>query len=390
MFMKISAGLSLVLLLLAGCSDKLPLQQLQRAPIEFRHHILTAEHIQDTTQFVPAALGQSRYLQICNNPWAEAQAILKFNYLLAFNPTRDTLRSLKFKIYSPTDYRTQGFQLHLARIVADSLEWDEDSVATDLADLSTYSRELLVSVNAADQDTLSNYYYWSMTLPLSLMTPNSDTTHQISCSVILTTDAQEVVRLYATESIYDPMIEIEFTRWDSTGDSSRTLTVKTYPTEDVSLAEYHQPDLLDGRLLVNQGRAYRPLLRFDLTPVLDDTSRLIAAIWLHLYPDPLNPNAFDEEFSLAVLCVDTSDWNNTAVEPVLNRYNYQSGITVRQDDSSLVVKIIDEIGSPAYLRKFELLLQSEQLSTLSFYGTRATETVYRPWIEVVTMKEELE
>jgi len=372
------------------CEEMVPILQLEKAPLVFADTTVCDEMISDTTQLVDPKLGSSKLLLTGNNDEVSAYSLLRFGNFNTLPDTVDSIVCVTLKLLSSTEipYDTLssadiGVSISLLKSDVGS-NWSEDS--SNSRDFSLEGFNLIKLGDA----TFSSYDTIEFVLPDSIISIWRDSLVTNYGVVIQLTEPAEnsMVSFYSREnSSKSPILEVEYLM---EGD---TITTNIYPTADLSILNFYQTDLDSKYLLMSNGQSLRSFLKFDLSNIITDKNCVIAEALLHLKVDTLQMKGYGDNIHFYVNLLDSViDWSSSEYIP--DPDNIETGAYVSEGDTSLTLRINKTIQqyTSGYRKNFGIVLwvspSTLDISSLSLFSSSYPDSSKRPYLEILTMKEE--
>jgi len=134
-------------------------------------------------------------------------------------------------------------------------------------------------------------------------------------------------------------------------------------------------------------------LNFDLSSVITDKNCVIMEALLHLKIDTTLTKTYGDNIHFYVTLLDSaSDWCNPEYFSDINKV--ETGAYVSEGDTSLTLKISKTIQeyTSGYRDNFGMVLWASpstlDISVLSLFSSSYPDSSKRPYLEILTMKEE--
>jgi len=371
------------------CDEKMPTLPLDVVPVEFNECRIEAESMTDTTQVVTARLGSSGRLLVGKNSNATAFALLRFETFSTIPDTFENLIDVRLRLISATELPYDSNSVAGTELVVESLkasditEWVEDSTDYTNFNLNDYTR-----TEWGRKFAYSNYDTFYVPLDTALLTYWEGNPYKNYGLVIRQADdaVRTIQTFYSSEASSYPIILVRYV------DGVDTLTGSVYPADDVSVIAFNQTNLNPENLTISAGRASRSFLKFSVENTITDPNQVIASAKLHIKIDTTLTRNYGENFYLYLNLLDsTQDWNDPDFTPSTS--SYKAYAAIEPGDTSVVFLISSTIQSitSQYSENFGVVLwpstSNVGLSTLSLYGPKASDPALRPYMEILTMKE---
>ncbi|PIS27330.1 MAG: hypothetical protein COT43_10775 [Candidatus Marinimicrobia bacterium CG08_land_8_20_14_0_20_45_22] len=376
-------------LLLSTCDEKMPTLPLEEAPVSFKQYKIESEFMSDTTQVVTPQIGSSGRLLIGKNEDATAFALLRFETFSTIPDTFENLIDVRLRLISATELPYDSNSVAGTELVVETLkdssgitEWTEDSTDFTNFNLNDYTRK------ECGRFAYSNYDTFYVPLDTALLTYWEGNPYENYGLVIRQADdaVRSVQTIYSSEASSYPLIIV---RYVEDGD---TLTGYVYPADDISVVKFAQTNLDLGRLTVSAGIASRAFLKFSVEDTISDPNEVIASAKLHIKIDATLTQNYGENFYLYLSLLDsTQDWNDPDFTPSTS--SYATYVSIGPSDTSIVFLIGSTVQkyTSQYHDNFGVVLWSSTsnsgVSTLSLYSAKASNPDFRPYLEILTMKE---
>ncbi|MDD5764907.1 MAG: hypothetical protein PHW79_01460 [Candidatus Marinimicrobia bacterium] len=366
----------------------MPTLPVDEVPVSFTEFRLESESMSDTTQVVTAQIGSAGRLLIGKNDDATAFALLRFETFSTIPDTFENLIDVRLRLITATELPYDSNSVAGTELVVESLtasgltEWTEDS--TDFTDFSLddYTR------TEYGRFAYSNYDTFYVPLDTALLTYWEENPYENYGLVIRQADdaVRTIQSIYSTDASYYPVIIVRYV------DDEDTLSGYVYPAEDVSVIKFADTNLDEEKLIISAGRASRSFLKFSVEDSITDPNRVIASAKLHVKIDTTLTRNYGEIFYLYLSMLDsTQDWNDPDYTPSTS--SYETYAAIESGDTSVVFLIGSTIQNytSQYSDNFGVVLWPSTsnlgISTLTMYGPKTSDPAFRPYLEILTMKE---
>jgi len=376
-----------VLLVIGACEEKLPTLQTDETPLEFETITISADSLFIQRTIEPS-LGKSDILFIGNDEDVYAYTLMKFANLSALPDTLDSLISVSLNLQTYHQFQSavtenQSIDISISQLNNNGDDpWTEDSTNVNNFDVNNYDLKLLRSHTFSENDT---------TLEIPLETGLVAGWHDSSNTDYTLVLQQEGINLsgiqaiYSKDGTYYPWLEVKHLE---DGDTS---IIKIIPSEDLSILTFKK-EPSSSNSYISSGRSSYSYLKFDLKNDFHDKNVVIAKAYLHLTIDTVQSQLYGENFHLYLNFLDSAllaDQNYNPLYEVYDQY-YPVGST----DSVAVIdikKLIQGVVSE-YIDNYGIVIWAPptvlNISTFSFYNPSQNPVNIRPYLEILTMKEQ--
>ena len=373
------------------CEEKIPILQ-QKTSLVFADTSVSDGMISDTTQFIAPKLGSSKLLLTGNNDEVSAYTLLRFDNFNTLPDTLDSVICATLKLFSSTQIPYDSLSqtnIYVSLFLLKSEgepNWSEDSSSCKDFLIDGFDLIGLDSASFTDNDTIE------FVLPDTIISYWRDSSITNYGVVIQVTGFAEnsMVSFYSRENTSrSPILQVEYRLDEDTVDTKMNF----YPTADISILNFNKTDINSRYLLISNGQAFRSFLNFDLSSVITDKNCVIMEALLHLKIDTTLTKTYGDNIHFYVTLLDSaSDWCNPEYFSDINKV--ETGAYVSEGDTSLTLKISKTIQeyTSGYRDNFGMVLWASpstlDISVLSLFSSSYPDSSKRPYLEILTMKEE--
>ncbi len=373
------------------CEEKIPILQ-QKTSLVFTDTSVSDGMISDTTQLVAPKLGSSKLLLTGNNDEVSAYSLLRFDNFNTLPDTLDSVVCVTLKLLSSTQIPYDSLlqpdiDVSVSLLKSDTeLNWSEDSSSNRDFYLEGFD---LIKFSVA---SFNNYDTVEFVLSDTIISSWRDSLITNYGVVIQLTEPTEnsMVSFYSRENpSYSPILEVEYLL---EGDTVNTK-LSFYPTADISILNFNKTDIDSRHLIVSNGQSFRTFLNFGLSNVITDKNCVIMEALLHLKIDTTLTKTYRDNIYFYVTLLDSAtDWCNP--EYFSDVDEAETGAYVSEGDTSLTLYISKTIQkyTSEYRENFGMMLWASpstlDISVLSLFSTSYPDSTKRPYLEILTMKEE--
>lgn len=373
----------------SGCEEKVPTLPHEKPLTDFRYLKVSWDSITDTTQHIYPKLGSSELLFVGKNDQATAFSLIRFDSL---SPILDTLnienpvlRIQPSIQISPDPASPKEIHLSVSLLKSETAsEWSEETSNAKNFYLSDFMLEYLDSTLYDPNDTTQLYLYFE--LPDTLLSFWRDTSKTNYGLVIQEFETgQQCIQALSSSEVYkqDPLIQYSL--------ENDTVLYEIEATEDISIIHFHNMPQTNGHLRFSDGIASHSFLKFNLPDSILNENLVIGKARLHLSIDTLETENYNKDFYLYLSLIDSSEWGNLDYSPLVEEAD--AYYTVNPGDSTLIFSIsnvVQQITS-GYHENLGVVIWSSSstidLSVLSVYGSSYSDSLKRPYLEILVMEE---
>ncbi len=397
--------MALVLVFLTGCEEKvptLPSQSLFDPDSSFLTYRID-DIISDTTFTVDPKIGTSKILILGEDDWCSSYSLLKFSSMPELDGSIDVIKEFKLNLFAADTLEDISGKLALYLIdMANEGEWNEDSSNINNFNLD----ELIYTQQDGElfQDTLSQYGF---NLDFDIY---PDDTLNSSLEFALKGKSAEIFNITSGESSLYPRIKLVYAHTDTNyytvsgtdttfKDTTYDVTSTIIVSSDISIIDFKQLPEQNERLYLCNGARKHTFIKFDLSEDIPDTNTLIVKIKLHLSIDNDNSyNNYETNTDIKVNWAnpDTLSWQDSLYLPTVNNYYGAYSPVSILSDTAVVIDILNNINGntpgPTGIKDYEIFLSPSdmnELDLLSLYSSSCLDETKRPWLEILTLKEQI-
>ncbi len=378
--------------LMPSCSEQIPYEETNTAPLLFSDVRIEADHIVDSTQILTPKLKSSLRLLAGRDEHSSAYALIRFNDFTGLSSLVDSLISSIFVIRTESELPYDSLNVHNHEIAvyllsSDShVNWAQDTFP-DTWSLEGFDRELLGTFAYSNNDSIE------IEIPNSVFRGwyddwyNGDSLYNYGLLLQAADTTEPLMQAFtsAENSYYAPALIADFFY---EGD---TVSTTTYASEDISVIRFFDIAPDPGHSYVSKGQAYRSFLKIDLTDALTDKNEIVGEAILHLKVDTTQTFNYNENFYLYLTQLDSTEWYDEAL--TTSTSDYIATCSLKPGDGEAIFKISYTVQQymSTEQKNFGFLLWSSpstlDLSVLSLYASAQTDTARAPYLQVITIKE---
>jgi hypothetical protein len=370
------------------CEEKKPVLQVDNPPVSFEYIKIGSDFFSDSTYLAEPKLGSNSRLTVGNTELANIITLIRFSDFYYLPTDLDSVTSIKLELNTlePILFseNSQSNNITVSLLKGNTGDsWSEESTNRDNFTLDDYEVIPLDTCEFLADSTLK------YSLPDTLIYDWLDTTVANRGLLVqyIDSDQKAILPFYSKESSYPPTLRVEYIEDDS------TISKTVYATEDLSIVFYVQEEIPDKRLMISSGRAYGSYIQFCIPDSIVSKRNLIAKALLHLSVDTLVTRNYDGNFILYLTVLDSnileSDLSGLSTFNTIN-----ASKTIVKEDTSIVLEIdrIVQRFTSGYDENFGVVLWASpstlSVSELGIFSSSSTCVGKRPYLELLTMKEE--
>ncbi|HCK98846.1 MAG TPA: hypothetical protein DHW42_01885 [Candidatus Marinimicrobia bacterium] len=381
--------LLVILLVLGACEEKIPTLPIDKAPLIFETITIPSDSLNFDQRTIEPNLGGSGVLFVGNDEHIYAYTLLKFANLSTLPDTLDSLISVSLNLQTYHQFQSSGesadsVDISISRLYNNGDDpWSEDSSNYKNFVLADHTVDYLTSFTFHETDTITVKSVLLDSILLDWHAGNNDYTLVLQQA---DTAIASVQAFYSSEETHYPWLEISYIQ---DGD---TVSIKIIPSEDLSIISFKDNVDIDKNLSISAGRMSFARLNFNLKNLIRDKNAVIAKACLHLNINQDQSQLYGENFSLYVTIPDSAVNDTSDYNPMHQVYDHLHPIGSTDNDAVIDVKKVIQGITSNYIDNYGIVLWSPptnlNISTISFYNTSSQNADSRPFLEILTMKEQ--
>ena len=373
-----------------GCSEKMPLQEVDEAPLIVQDLTLGSDFFSDTVHTVLPSIGSNGRLLMGKDEHVSARALVRFTSHSNLPDTVDQWLSSTLYLYTDSELpydslngQSTDIAIYLLESDVVQVNWTEDSLQDNFS-LQGFEKTLLTTFRYQNWDTLELDF---PTTAVAKMHAVDSTNNYGLLLEPVDTNVHSMQTIYSSEnSSFRPYMEIEYI---AEGD---TATGWMDTDEDITLLSHNSQIGNEHRLYVNNGFAYRSCIRVAIEDTVRKEHTIIGVADLHLQIDSVETRLYGENMYLYMTLLDSSEmWMDADFLPSSSQYIASS--TVSPGDTELIFKIPSTMQqfTSDYRGNFGLMIwpaaSNLNISLLSLRATSDPDSSQRPTMNVITIDE---